>query len=252
LSWMLERSLGGYGFSTIICNSKGIPKNEEFYLRVLVDRQVDGILIAPAHTKVWNELEDVSQKRAVVLLVRMLYETFLPWVTSDNKGAAEALTSELIGLGHSRIAFLGGSPGSYIDNARFKGYREALEKNGLPVENRLVLHKDFTIEAGEEMMRALVSRTPDIQAVVCINNLIFLGAMKVVLQHEAEAQRPIMLAAFDIDRHSGLFRRPLLSANQDMERLADAAVSLLLDRINGKAISDGHITIPVRIDRYRI
>jgi LacI family transcriptional regulator len=252
LSWMIERSLWGHGFSTIICNSKGVPKNEGFYLRVLVDRQVDGILIAPAHTREWKELENVSQKTAVVLLVRMLYETDLPWVTSDNKGAAEALTSELVELGHSRIAFLGGRPGSYIDSARFVGYREALEKSGLPVEDRLVLHKDFTIEAGEAMMRTLLSRIPDISAVLCINNLVFLGAMKVVHQHEAKTRKPIMLAAFDIDRHSGLFRRPLLSANQDMESLADAAVSLLLHRINGRPVKDGHVTVPVRIDQYRV
>jgi len=252
LSWMIERSLGQHGFSTIICNTSGVPKNEEFYLRVLVDRQVDGILIAPAHTREWKELENVSQKTAVVLLIRMLYETKLPWVTSDNKGAAEALTSELVKLGHSRIAFLGGRPGSYIDSARFIGYRDGLEKNGLPTEARLILHKDFSIEAGEAMMRALLSREPEIQAVLCVNNLVFLGAMKVVRQHEAKTQKPIMLAAFDIDRHSGLFRRPLLSANQDMDSLADAAVSLLLDRINGRPIREGHITIPVRVDQYRI
>jgi LacI family transcriptional regulator len=252
LSWMIERSLGQHGFSTIICNTGGIPKNEEFYLRVLVDRQVDGILIAPTHTKEWTELENVSVRTAVVLLVRILYETGLPWVTSDNLAAAEALTSEIVKLGHSRIGFLGGSRGSYIDSARFSGYRNALQKFGLPLDDEVVTHKGLTIESGEVMMRALVSRAPGIQAVFCINNLVFLGAMKVVREHEAETGEPIMLAAFDIDRYSGLFRRPLLSANQDMESLASAAVSLFLDRINGRPVRDGHITIPVRIDRYRI
>ena len=252
LSWMIERSLGEHGFSTIICNTNGVPKYEEFYLRVLVDRQVDGILIAPTHTKEWKELEKVSLKTAVVLLVRTLYETELPWVTSDNIGAAEALTSALITLGHSRIGFLGGTAGSYIHSARYSGYRRALQKHGLPFNGHLVLRKDFTIEAGEAMMRSLLSKTPDIQVVFCINNLVFLGAMKVVRQHEAKNRGPIMLAAFDIARYSGLFRRPLLSANQDMEGLASAAVSLFLDRINGRPIKDAHITIPVRIDRYRV
>jgi LacI family transcriptional regulator len=252
LSWVIERSLGQHGFSTIICNTSGVPKNEEFYLRVLVDRQVDGILIAPTHTKEWTELENVSLRTAVVLLVRTLYETGLPWVTSDNLGAAEALTSEIVRLGHSRIGFLGGRSGSYIDNARFSGYRNALEKLGLPLDNHLMMHKGLTIESGEAMMRALVSKAPDIQAVFCINNLVFLGAMKVVREHEAKTEKSIMLAAFDIDRYSGLFRRPLLSANQDMESLASAAVSLFLDRISGRPVSDGHITIPVRIDRYRL
>ncbi len=252
LSWMIERSLGQHGFSTIICNTNGVAKNEEFYLRVLVDRQVDGILIAPTHTREWKELENVSLKTAVVLLVRILYETELPWVTSDNIGAAAALTSELIKLGYSRIGFLGGGSGSYIHSARYSGYRNTLQEHGLPLDDHLVLHKSMTIESGEAMMRSLLSKTPDIQAVFCINNLVFLGAMKVIRQHEAKTRNAVMLAAFDIDRYSGLFRRPLLSANQDMESLAGAAVSLFLDRINGKPVRDGHITIPVRIDRYRV
>ena len=252
LSWMLERALGKRGFSTIICNSNGLPKNEEFYLRVLVDRQVDGILIAPTHTREWKELEDVSLKTAVVLLVRILYETRLPWVASDNVGAAAALTAELVKLGHSRIGFLGGRKGSYIQSARFSGYRDALRSHGIAVDRRFVFHRDFTLEAGEAMMRSLLSRAPDIRAVFCINNLVFLGAMHALQQHESEGQSPLLVAAFDIARYSGLFHRPLLSANQDMERLADAAVSLFLDRVRGRQITDGHVTIPVRIDRYNI
>ena len=252
LSWMIERSLGEHGFNTIICNTNGMPKNEEFYLRVLVDRRVDGILIAPTHTRAWKELEDVSLDRAVVLLVRTLYESKLPWVTSDNTGAAKALTSELIKLGHTLIGFLGGKAGSYIHSARLAGYREALRSHGLPFDGRLALHKDFTIEAGETMMRNLLLERSDVQAVFCINNLVFLGAMKALRRIEANTRMPLQLAAFDIARYSDLFRRPLISATQDMERLAGAAVSLFLDRINGKPVKDGHITIPVKIDRYRL
>jgi len=251
LAWRIEILLREQGYSTIICNTDGIADNETSYLNTLADREVDGILIAPIHTEEWSDLEEVRRKKAVVLVVRALYQTDLPWVTSDNARAAEELASELIEQGMTRIAFLGGKEGTYINSARFQGYRNALRAHRLPFSKKLVMHRDFTIESGEEMMQALLERIPDLQAIFCINNLVFLGAMRVITRSAKEALDHIMVASFDIARHSDLFRRPLISANQDMKSIAESSVSLLLDEITHNRRPEPRITIPVQIEKYR-
>jgi LacI family transcriptional regulator len=252
LAWRIEKLLREHGYSTILCNTNEIPENEEFYLKVLVDRQVDGIIIAPIHTKEWNELEDIRRETSVVLIDRIFYETDLPWVTSANTEAAEALTTELIKLGYSRIAYLGGTPGTYINSARFKGYQNALRINNLALDHDIILFKGYSPEAGEEMMQALLERAPDIQALFCVNNLVFLGALKIIQKHEMKSDRYIMIGAFDIARYCGIFKRPLLCANQDLQKLADAAVSLLLDKINDRPLANLHITLPISVAKHRI
>lgn len=252
LAWRIERLLRGHGYSTILCNSDEIPANEEFYLKVLVDRQVDGIVIAPIHTEEWKDLEAIRRETSIVLVDRIFYRTDLPWVTSDNTRAAEELTSELIKLGYSRIAYLGGTPDTYINRVRFQGYKTAIEKHGIPLDPSIIFFQGYSPEAGEVMVEKLLARAPGIEAVFCVNNLVFLGAMRVVQQVETRTQCQFLMAAFDIRPFCGIFKRPLICANQDLQRLANVVVSLLIDTVNGHPREEKQIVLPILVDKHRI
>jgi LacI family transcriptional regulator len=252
LSWRIEKLLREHGYSTILCNTDEIPENEQFYLKVLLDRQVDGIIIAPIHTEEWEDLENIRKDTSVVLIDRIFSDTDLPWVTSDNTLAADRMTSELIKLGYKHIAYLGGTEGTYINTARYEGYRNALERYSLPLDERIVLFRGYSRKSGEEMMPLLLEREPGIEAVFCVNNLVFLGAMKVVQEREIRGEKYIMMAAFDIDRYCNIFKRPLICANQDLQKLANEVVSLLVDKINGLPRKDVHLILPIQVDKHRI
>ena len=252
LSWRIERLFREHGYSTILCNTSEIPENEEFYLKVLVDRQVDGIIISPIHTEEWNDMEGIRRDTPVVLIDRIFYKTDLPWVTGDNVKAAEDLTTELIKRGYHRIAFLGGTPDTYINAVRFQGYMDALKKHGIDLDEEIVLFQGYSTEAGVEMMGKMFEKRPDIEAVFCVNNLVFLGAMKVVQQQELRTKRYILMAAFDISRYCNIFKRPLVCANQDLQRLADESVSLLIDEINESPRQDNHLVLPICVQAHRM
>jgi LacI family transcriptional regulator len=252
LASRIERLLREEGYSTILCNTNEKPENEEFYLKVLVDRQVDGIIIAPIHTKEWDAMEEIRRQRSIVLIDRIFYETDIPWVTSANEQAAEEMTSELVRSGFTRIAFLGGTDETYINAMRYAGYRKALEKAGLPPDARVIFFGGYSQEAGEKMMAVLLEHDPETRAVVCVNNLVFIGAMKAVQKHEVETGRSIMMAAFDINPYCEIFKRPLLCASQNQERLAVEAVSLLIDGIRHTPRPDKQVVVPVRVGRYRL
>ena len=198
LAWRIERHLREHGYSTILCNTNEISENEEFYLKVLVDRQVDGIIIAPVHTQEWPGMEEIRRERSIVLIDRVFYTTDIPSVTSANEQAAEDVAATFFGLGFSRIAFLGGTPNTYINTMRMNGYRSAFGRFSVPVDESIVFHEGYSPEAGEIMMAALLSKAPDIKAVFCVNNLVFIGAMKIVQEHEIRTGRHILMAAFDI------------------------------------------------------
>ena len=252
LASQIEKLLREQGYSTILCNANDIPENEEFYLNVLVDRKVDGIIIAPIHTKEWDAMEEIRRGRSIVLIDRIFYETDIPWVTSANAQAADEMTAELIRTGYPRIAFLGGPAETYINAMRFSGYRRSLERHSLTVDDRIVFFEGSSPEAGEKMMATLLEREPDIRAVLCVSNLVFIGAMKVVQKHELETGRSILMAAFDIDRYCEIFKRPLLCAKQDQEKLAANAIALLIEGIRDTAGPDRHIIVPMSVNTFRI
>jgi LacI family transcriptional regulator len=252
LAWRIEKLLREHGYSTILCNTNEIPENEEFYLKVLVDRQVDGIIIAPIHTKEWDAMEEIRRERSIVLIDRVFYETDIPWVTSANEHAAEEATNALFEIGFSRIAFLGGTVDTYINAMRHAGYRNAFARRGRAVDERIVLFEGYSPEAGERMMEALLEREPEIGAVLCVNNLVFIGAMKVVQKHEIETGRSIMMAAFDISRYCDIFKRPLICASQDQEKLAANAVTLFIGGTQNSLGPERHVIVPMCIGKHRL
>lgn len=252
LASKIESLLRQYGYSTFLCNTNEIPENEELYIQVLIDRQVDGIIITPIHTEEWKDLENIRKETSVVLIDRIFYKTDLPCITSDNTLAAEKITNELIKLGHKHIAYIGGTPDTYINRARYKGYQNVFKKNSLSIDKNKVLFKGYSTEAGEEMMEKLLEQAPDIEAVFCVNNLVFFGAMKIVQKYESKYNCSVMMAAFDIGRYCNIFKRPLISANQDLGILSRSAVSLLIDKIENNPSRENQLIAPIFVDRYRL
>lgn len=248
----IETRLRRYDYSTILCNTNEVPENEEFYLQILVDRHVDGVIIVPCNTEEWIYFEQLGKEIPIVLLDRILYHTRLPWVTSDNAQAAEVMTEKLIELGYKRIAFLGGPAGTYINTVRLRGFKTAMEKALLPVDDNIALFRGYSVEAGEEMMSTVLEIDPEIEAVFCVNNMVFLGAMKKIQEHEMQKDVSVMMAGFDIRRYCNIFKRPLLCANQDLETVAETAVNLLLDKINKNFSPQNHVMVPVNVSSHRL
>jgi LacI family transcriptional regulator len=252
LASLIEGLLRRHGYSTILCNTNEVPENEEFYLKVLMDRQVDGIIITPIHTAEWPYMESLGKETPVVLIDRIFYETDLPWVTSENTAAAERVTHEFISLGYKRIAFLGGPPETYITNARYKGYAKAMTERFGGVDESLVLFQGYSAKDGEEVLERLFERRSDTEAVFCVNNLVFFGAAKIANRLEIRQGRPLMMAGFDIGEYSNLFKWPLISADQNLAELARGAVRLLLPRVSDAEIKDTHLVVPISVNKYRL
>ncbi len=252
LAWRIEKLLRERGYSTILCNTNEVPANEELYLKVLFDRQVDGIIIAPVHTREWDSMEAIRRQRSIVLIDRVFFDTDIPWVTSANEAAAMQMASELIEAGYKEVAFLGGTRETYINSARYNGFRAGFAAKGLTPDDRLIFFEGYSPEAGEKMMAAALRRKPHIRAVFCVNNLVFLGAMKAVQRHELTSGRSILMAAFDIDRYCEIFKRPLVCARQDQDKLALNAVSLLIDGIQKVKTPDIHRIIPMTVRKHRV
>lgn len=252
LASRIENLCRQHGYSTILCNTNEIPKNEELYLKILVDRHVDGIIITPIHTKEWAHMKSFVQNTPIILIDRIFLNTDLPWVTSENMPAAESLTEELLGLGYRRIAFLGGTRGTYITNVRCEGYLNAHKKYGLKTNKNLMLFKGYSKDAGEAMMLEILNRSPDIEAVVCVNNLVFIGAIKAVNELELKHQKRVMMAGFDINEFCATSRRPVISANQNLSEMTRSTVMMLLTQISGSKIAEKHMTIPISIIKYRL
>ena len=111
----------------------------------IVDRQiaarVDGIVLAPQHSQTLVPAVEraVAEGIPVVIVVRNISGSKVSSLMADNHGGAYQAVEHLAGLGHRRIAFLGGFPDTAVFTERMQGYRAAMEKAGLAVSDELVV-----------------------------------------------------------------------------------------------------------------
>jgi len=167
------------GYSVIICNSDDSPVKEERYVKMLMEKMVDGIIFTDSSSRTPLLLETRSKGVPVVLMGRDVeVEGPIGRIFVDNiKGAYDA-TNHLIERGYKKIALLNGNSGYQTAQERMEGYRRALQDAGLPYAEQRVLEGTFRQEWGYGGVSWLINQGISFDAVVCGNDMVAIGAIK--------------------------------------------------------------------------
>ncbi len=232
-----------HGYTVLLDHTGGDRAAEALVVNGLRPHLIDGVILSPQAM----EGADLTPARApfpVVLLGERVLAA--PWdhVVIDNVAAAHRATAHLLGLGRRRIAAIGvpGDGESDSSRLRLRGLTEALAEAGLSVDPRLLVpaasfHRADGAHAhridGAHAMRHLLALDHPPDAVFCFNDLLAIGAMRVL--HEAGRRIPddIAVVGFD-DIDEGLFTTPSLTTiSPDKGEIGRQAVRLLLERIQG-------------------
>lgn len=222
------------GYSIFLCNSDDNPEKEEQYLELLLSKRVDGILInkAPGRLSLGLRQMLADSRVPIVLLMRTCADIKADSViTDDEKGAFEAV-SHLIRVGHLRIGMVGGPLNVSNGKARWKGFRKALEENGLKYEPELFIEGDYRIESGYRAGLSLLSRQPE--AIFVANYLMTVGFMRAADEIGLLCPRDFGLASFDDYPWLSCFRPRVTTVELPKYELGSQAVQVLLDRISSK------------------
>ena len=171
------------GFSVMYCNTDESAAKEAQYLRVLIERQVDGVLFVPTRGTTASFRTLRAHRMPVVVLDRRVTDRRVDSVRCDSEAGAHALTRHLISLGHRRIAVLTGRRTISTSVDRVAGCRRALEETGLELDDALVRYGGYNFGLlnqadGYQMAReVLASASPPPTAIFAANNFIAFGAM---------------------------------------------------------------------------
>ena len=145
-----------HGYKTIIFNHNGDETLERQGIERLLERRMDALLVCNATAAANVELA-LGAGVAVVQIERETSARTMAVIADNYRGAREAM-AHLIGLGHRRIAFLGGDPAKLpyhgpqamsVEEQRLAAYREALEEAGIALRPDYVrLGRYYDIPAG--------------------------------------------------------------------------------------------------------
>ncbi len=229
----VEDTASNSGYTVIFCNTDESESEEEKYLRILVQKQVDGVLLVPAcsNSDSLNFLR--SNEIPFVLIDRRVPGTSSDLVRSDSEQGAYNLTRHLIELGHQRIVTITGPQEVSTSQDRATGYQRAMKEAGLGDQIR-VYYGAFTQDSGYELARQALALDPCPTAIFGGNNFISIGVFKALRDASLTVPEDLSVVGFD-DLPASLLINPILTvAAQPAYQMGSQATELLLKRIAGQ------------------
>jgi LacI family transcriptional regulator, repressor for deo operon, udp, cdd, tsx, nupC, and nupG len=236
-------------WNVLIEQTRGTREQERSTLASLGPHLIDGAIISPEALHA-DDLAAADTGVPVVMLGEHDVDVAIDRVAIDNVGAARTAVEHLLGLGRRRVAAIGDNPRRGTAALRLRGYREALEAAGLPVDPGLVAPAEsYHRRDGAEAMRALLARPDPPDAVFCFNDLLAVGALRAAAEHGCRVPHDLAVVGFD-GSEEGAYSTPTLSTvAPDKAAIAERAVERVAARVAGTG--DGtaqEIVTPFRLE----
>ena len=221
-----------HGYSLILCNTDENPSQEELYVSLMMERRVDGFLIAPSIRPEKTLRFLVDQSTPLVIIDR---RCSLPvdQVYSDNENGAYQATKHLIEFGHTRIGTIVELEGIPTFDDRVHGWRRALEEAGIPVENRWLKQAGLEVEGAAAAAGRLLEGPSPVTAIFATNNVMTLGTLEFLKRTGLSCPEDAAIVGFDDPEWAASFNPAITSVAQEPYEMGYQGVELLIERIEG-------------------
>ena len=165
-----------------------------------------------------------------------------PSIGATNWNGGLTATRHLLGLGHRRIAVVGGPEGILCSRARMDGYRAAMDAAGVPIDPELISHGQFQVEEGVRKGQALLRRPDRPTAIIAGNDLQALGVYQAAREARLHIPEDLSVVGFDDLPVARWVGPPLTTIRQPLYEMAVAAAELVL------ALARGEQPVQTRIE----
>lgn len=245
LARAVEEAAFDAGYTLLIGNATESQARQTTYVRTFLQRQVDGLLLVPAHGSVTclEELRD-SQKPWVLLDRRLAEFGDVPHVLVDNRGGARVVTEHLIGHGRRVVACIAGPRDVMPTTDRVAGWRGALRAAGMRPRQALVRHVPFGRRAGYEAALDLFAHDPP-DAVFVASDEQALGVLRALAELGLTCPDDVAVASFDGIAQAAYSVPALTTMAQPFPRLGQEGLSHLLARMAAPAAEPAESVLPV-------
>jgi len=235
----VERAANEAGHVMILCDSENSRQREAQLLQMLSAQRVRGVLLTPASAEAPLLSEWLGERQLPVVFLDYKDSPDACSVSADHVAGAKLAVRHLLGLGHDRIAFVGGPTLLHQFAQRSQGAREALAEAGLDPTTALIEESVEAIGIRDGMLaaeRLLARGMPD--AVFCGNDMLAFGVYRGLAHAGVRVPEDVALVGYDDITFAADWIVPLTSVRQPIYELGYRAANLLLEHSSG---DDAHV-----------
>ncbi|GIH25296.1 LacI family transcriptional regulator [Acrocarpospora phusangensis] len=240
-----ENAFGAGEMAVLLCDARGDAIREQHYVRTLLSRRVDGLIVVGEST---NPRPSITKDVFVPVVYAYAPSedpddvSFVP----DDVGGARLAVRHLIAGGRSRIAHVTGPPDYKAATDRAEGVRQALAEAGLEQAGE-TLYGSWSQRWGRHAAEMLLLTEPKIDAVFCGSDQAAAGFIEAVKERGRRVPDDIAVVGYDNWEVLSEETRPALTTvDPDLERLGHTAAQHLFAAIDGRATPGVH-RMPCRL-----
>ncbi|MCM2475500.1 substrate-binding domain-containing protein [Rhizobium sp. CG5] len=236
------------GFVQFLANTAERVDRQQEVIASMREHGISGLIISPARETTALDLKAVTEAGIpVVTAVRNIPGAKCSSLVSDNAAGTLAGVKHLAGLGHKRIAFLGGYPDIMVFQERYRGYCEGLQAVGHELHADYVIASSASRAGGVDAIgRALKLPEPP-TAAVCFNDAVAFGVCDGLRVQGLEAGPKFGVVGFDDVIEAKTAVPSLTTVSVDPQGMGQKAAQLLLKQINAGKVEAESVTTAVRL-----
>lgn len=230
----IEKALNLNGYNIIMTQSNELYTKECQEIDTLLRIQVDGIIASMA-----NETTDLEYYKKIkskgvelVLFDRGEEELNVDYIGIDDYKSSHLVIEHLVSQNCKRIAHIAGFKHIRIYKERIRGYKDALEKSGLAVQENWIIESNLRLEDGRRIMQQLLDSPEKPDAVYVAGDIAALGALQVLLENNIKVPEEMALIGFSDEPFTSLTQPSISTVNQHSAKIGKLAAEAFLKRMN--------------------
>ena len=214
-----------------VLNTEGIQEVEETAIRAMIERKVDGIILA---TMIRRELTPSVEIGTIPCVTMNGYckDKSITAFTTDEIYGGKIATQLLIDAGHRRIGFINGEMWMDAARERLVGYKKALAEAGIPYDPGIVRDGNWRPDSGYQHTKELLSTPNPPTALFCGNDLIALGAYEAANGMGLQIPADLSIVGYDDQEIASYLHPPLTTVRLPYYEMGYQSVLHLIKTIN--------------------
>jgi DNA-binding LacI/PurR family transcriptional regulator len=213
----------------------------------LVERNVDGIVLIPAHGTRAADLPDLLGT-PLVLMARRLPDVDVDYVGAENREGGYAAAEHLYSHGCRKIAFVGGYLDASAREERAGGVSAFLIDHGLALPEELSLTCEPLRPPAREATKLLLTDHPEVDGIVCFSDVVAFGVLDAVADLGLRVGSDVRVIGFDDVHDAGLNRPSLSSVTVPARETGRRAAQLVLERAAGSTEPTVREEFPTKLE----
>lgn len=235
----MEDSAFNQGYDVLIATTHDDFEHEMHLLGMLFSRSVDGaILLGPKIDA--KTITKLAENNNIAMCLERFDNCPVLTVTIDNVKAGRDAVNYLINKGHRKVGLITTQQRNQSSVDREKGYKLALEDNGIPFDERYVFYGDYGTEWGTKGCQVLLEQPDPPTAIFSISDIIAIGAMNYAIEKGIKIGKDVLFFGFDNIAYSHMFVPHLSTVEQPCYLQGKLVVEKLIDNMKS-AVPDKNL-----------